>query len=915
MRFFGFGPIFHRYRNGHNGGGYGEAVPSPELAMKQLVCLSYLFITSSALPAALRLEVRPQGDQVLLNWTGGYPTASGEMVYPIYQVQQSPDLTRWEPVGPLVRGKEGLMRLLLERQDAAWFFRVSANLNPAAELPTADGGAEVFGYSAAFGAKLSEIGQISAAEFATRYGPGYTYLAGINFDPTNAMYWRRFGTDPAVNNVGLSPTNEGYRFFDFRLTPAEKARVRQNGFVVSARMGYENFAEPLYQLWNDDMPVFISTDALLQAWHQSYANMVIELETLVLNKYLGDMLSGMAAQIPAAQQEATPALQESLLDADYFLAVALSLQRGTNVASALGQEDRVQHTVALINAEGYGCVRIFDYPRNVDFSQFKPRGHYTDNETLQRYFKTVMWLGRMDLRVAGEDQDCDGFPLPPSVRQLGTAVVLTRLLQLADQFQTWQDFDKIIQSFVGITDSMTFLQLLDLMTAAGIQTLSDLADAADLRNFQARIEQGEIGVQHIRGDAFISPLGAQLRLPRSFTVFGQKFVIDAWAQSKVVYDDILWNTNKVVRRVNSALDVAFGVFNNRQIVPELVARMTNNAARSSTNHTLHFRDGYKYQHNLAAVRAVINGLDTNYWNANIYLSWLGCLRELSRPTIDSMYPQAMRTRAWALRTLNTQLASWAQLRHDTILYVKQPYTSSALCNYPDGFVEPRAEFWGRLEQMATNAANTVKGLPYQGTATIQKGFSSATYNLATIKSNQVNFLKHFATHIGKLREIAEQHLRHEPMSAAQLQFLNDMMQNVSSNNYYRIRTYTGWYPSLFYRHSVQAGQWNDGYSYALDYGATKYDALVADVHTDAPSPLHNDPGGILHQAVGKVHLMYIVIDDGAKLATFAGPVFSHYEFETAFPTRLTDGEWKQMLANGEEPPHPEWTRTWLVPAQ
>ena len=30
------------------------------------------------------------------------------------------------------------------------------------------------------------------------------------------------------------------------------------------------------------------------------------------------------------------------------------------------------------------------------------------------------------------------------------------------------------------------------------------------------------------------------------------------------------------------------------------------------------------------------------------------------------YPEAMSTRAWAMKTLNTQLASWTQLRHDTI---------------------------------------------------------------------------------------------------------------------------------------------------------------------------------------------------------------------------------------------------------
>jgi hypothetical protein len=50
------------------------------------------------------------------------------------------------------------------------------------------------------------------------------------------------------------------------------------------------------------------------------------------------MLDGMAAQIPAAQQEVGGGpLRDSLLDADYFLTVARSLHAGSRLASALGQ--------------------------------------------------------------------------------------------------------------------------------------------------------------------------------------------------------------------------------------------------------------------------------------------------------------------------------------------------------------------------------------------------------------------------------------------------------------------------------------------------------------------------------------------------------------------------------------------------
>jgi hypothetical protein len=76
------------------------------------------------------------------------------------------------------------------------------------------------------------------------------------------------------------------------------------------------------------------------------------------------------------------------------------------------------------------------------------------------------------------------------------------------------------------------------------------------------------------------------------------------------------------------------------------------------------------------------------------MGWLAALRELSPPTTDSRFPESMRTRAWAMKGVNTQMAFWTPLRHDTILYFKQSYTETYLCSYPYGFVEPIPAFWG-----------------------------------------------------------------------------------------------------------------------------------------------------------------------------------------------------------------------------
>jgi hypothetical protein len=58
----------------------------------------------------------------------------------------------------------------------------------------------------------------------------------------------------------------------------------------------------------------------------------------------------------------------------------------------------------------------------------------------------------------------------------------------------------------------------------------------------------------------------------------------------------------------------------------------------------------------------------------------------------------------------------------------------------------------------------------------------------------------------------------------------------------------------------------------------------------------------------------MAVDCGGNEATvFAGPVFSHYEFELGPATRMTDAEWKTRIKSGSVPAHPEWTRGFLVP--
>ena len=253
------------------------------------------------------------------------------------------------------------------------------------------------GYTAHFQRELGKIGQISPEEFARRY-PGQTkYLDKISWDPTTAKFWADFNRDPNT----ITQTRR-YGRTDFRLNDQELAKFKQNGFVVSERMAAGSFAEQFYRIYSRDLPVYVSTDALLHAWHRTYDGMLEELEETYLAASLDEILSGMAKSIPAADKDyGKGVLDESLKDTDYFLAVARSLLAGKQVPTTLNQEDRVATTLQAVEKLQLQKFPLFGREREMDFSQFKVRGHYENSDLLKRYFKAMMWCGRIDLRIAG----------------------------------------------------------------------------------------------------------------------------------------------------------------------------------------------------------------------------------------------------------------------------------------------------------------------------------------------------------------------------------------------------------------------------------------------------------------------------------------------------------------------------------
>ncbi len=147
-----------------------------------------------------------------------------------------------------------------------------------------------------------------------------------------------------------------------------------------------------------------------------------------------------------------------------------------------------------------------------------------------------------------------------------------------------------------------------------------------------------------------------------------------------------------------------------------------------------------------------------------------------------------------------------------------------------------------------------------------------------------------------LKTIAEKELAQQEMTRDETKFLEEVQVAFGCGG---PRRYTGWYPGLFYTYDRADSE--------------KWDALVADVHTNVPSPVVSDPGCVLHQGVGNIDLLVIAIDNGKDRMVYAGPLLSHYEFEMPRTTRKSDSEWRADLNAFRTPPRPAWTQSYLAP--
>lgn len=695
---------------------------------------------------------------------------------------------------------------------------------------------------------LAEHANLTTEQVLADFGPQQDFYKGNTVDPA-----------PAEHDF----LDEIIAAYD--LTEAELALLEENYFMVSERLSHPDFGNALRDIFVKDLPVFITTDMILHALHCSYDAILMNTESCVLYPQLESVLAALYESYPSleASYAGVPEMSASLDDVDLYITVARRLLTGEPVAPRRIDPTDVDVMMNYIDAEMMRPVTLFmETTRDIDFSQFKVRGHYTETERLRRYFKSMMWLGRMEFWLTMPET----YP-PPTFEDLRRmtidAVLIDELIDRSGARSVLESIDLFITLLVGESDNLTPPELAEALDIQDIDDPRMLLNDGIFFEFQALLSSTVNYGQRILSSILImDPFRpGETTLPVSFKLLGQRFIVDSYVLGQVVFPNILFHNNRVWRGLPDPLDAAYAIGNNTAL-PLLQGEL----------------DRYLYGSQLAGLRYLIDAYDEAFWDASLYNSWLQGIRRLN-PTEDvSGRPFFMLTAAWQQAKLNTQLASWAQLRHDNLLYAKQSYTGGASCSYPHGYVEPYPEFYCQLARFAQNASALYAGFPeISGTRHFCRYF---------------DYLEEVMT---KLELLAGKELNEESFSAEE----NTWLQTVLYLQQECGPPYNGWFIRLFY---VQEQMVEEDY-------------IVADIHTQPTDELGNPVGKVLHVGIGKVNLGVFLANapsaDYTPMA-YVGPVLSYYEKVTTGFHRMTDEEWTIQVHGGATPARPDWANIYMA---
>ena len=603
-----------------------------------------------------------------------------------------------------------------------------------------------------------------------------------------------------------------------------------------------------------DFPSFVTTDLYLQLFHLYFDCVLRDVE----EKHLDSLMMVFSSQMEAEMKTLT-----SSQDAEVKAAAEFG-QAWFAVASWLFSHDKAPASAAKLNVpEAYKKMVMEEITKAIDaengysdmleyfppeemfgYSLFRPRGHYTRSKVCSRYFRGMMWLQTAHF----------GTNKPSKMKQI--ALIANVFNQQPKLRAIYNKVSEPITYLMGTPDNVTLIQVANRIKEMGLPIEQLLSSRKEMANLTKDIE--DIAKRQMR---------IELKKTR-----GSKYVVDIMPQRYQPDAEALITTTDQdspvsLRPCPKGLDwmAVMGLPGAERILIDELKETQRWA-------------GFPKALTTARKKAA-----TTPWDACVANQWMYTLQSLG-DTAQSL-PYFMQSPQWQKKNLNTALASWAELKHDAILYAKQPMLAECGDGGPEppvvkGYVEPNVKFWEKAIALVTRMDKVL-----------------TTYNLQTEKAKavyeRIKEMAEFCRDISK-KELNGGKITDEEYN--QIEIIGSTVENISLE--------------LVSEDNEMLQGWSDVVS------TDKKVAVVADVFTASGENVAIDNKCVLYEGVGPAYEIYVVVEIDGSLYLTRGAVLSYREFTRLLSDpRMTDEEWQEELKKSPTGGTPSWMNEIIAPVK
>lgn len=425
---------------------------------------------------------------------------------------------------------------------------------------------------------------------------------------------------------------------------------------------------------------FVTVDSLMHTYHLFFSHLLKNLEKTKLSEAVSKMSTKMYEKSLEQLKDAKGTnFQEAAERNVAFFAVANLLME-----NEIEADDKIleiaNKEVAKINAAS-GIEKCELTGSDEDYSQYKPRGYYDNDELLRKYFKVMMWYGRIQFNSKDNEM-------------IKSAALMNIALNEAG-LNEWKDVYDITSFFVGTSDDLCFYEyypLLQEVYGTGVTTKDIIGNTEKYNSLVVKVK--ELSVPSI--NSIPIKMGEDNEI-QGFRFMGQRFTIDAMIMQKLIYSAVEKKSDGTLRMLPDVLDVtaSFGSEISYDLLKE--------------------QGDFEYERYKDNLDKLINELSTDEAKENLetslYGNWISTLKPLLSKK-GKGYPMFMQNDAWAKKDIECFAGSYTELKHDTVLYAKQVMAEMGGGDIPEyddrGYVQPEPLVYERFKFLADETRDGLK---------------------------------------------------------------------------------------------------------------------------------------------------------------------------------------------------------------